>query len=132
MQTVFDPVRKRHVQLTPEEEVRQGVISLLHDQWGCPYELMQVESAISLNGLTKRCDVVIYNKLVRPILIVECKKPEVPISQKVVDQACRYNLVLKVPYLYLTNGCQHLLLRVDFDNHQLQQLRSFPKWEEVL
>ena len=101
---VLDPVRRRYVALTPEEWVRQQVIQYLHHGCGYPLELMQVEAAIALNGLTKRCDVVVYDASVHPVMIVETKKTEVPINQKVIDQACRYNLVLHVPYLMLSNG----------------------------
>ena len=76
---------------------------------------MQVEAAITLNGLTRRCDIVVYDKSVHPWMIVECKKESVPITQKVIDQACRYNIVLQVPFLLLTNGRQQLCLHVDHE-----------------
>mgnify|MGYP004444610145 CR=1 FL=1 len=122
---VLDIVRKRYVALTPEEWVRQHVIHALHHTLGYPLELMQVEGAITLNGMTRRCDIVVYDKRVQPWMIVECKQPEVPITQKVLDQACRYNRVLQVPYLYLTNGLNHLVLK---DNSPVPQL---PLWSEV-
>ena len=128
---IFDVVRKRYVARTPEEEVRQATIQYLHTQLHYPLELMQVEGSITLAGLTKRCDIVVYNKQIKPSVIVECKKPQVPISQNVVDQACRYNQVLRVPYLYLTNSRQHLFLSVDFTAGSLQQLASLPVWEEL-
>lgn len=120
---VFDPVRRRRVALTPEEWVRQQTITMLHEVYGYPLELMQVEAAITLNGLTKRCDLVVYDHEVKPLMIVECKKESVPLTQKVIDQACRYNLVLHVPYLLLTNGRQHLCLHVD---HARQSLTATP------
>ena len=116
------PVRRRSVALTPEERVRQQTIRLLNVRYGYPLELMQVEAAITLNGLTRRCDIVVYGRDVAPWMIVECKKEGVPLTQKVVDQACRYNLVLRVPYLLLTNGQQQLCLKVDFDNRCLGQV----------
>lgn len=119
---VFDVVRRRWVALTPEEWVRQQTVALLHNGYGYPLELMQIEAAITLNGLTKRCDIVVYDKSVKPFMIVECKKEEVPLSQKVVDQACRYNLVLKVPFLMLTNGRQNLCLQVDEEKGCLRQV----------
>lgn len=131
MSTIFDPVRKRHVTLTPEEEVRQCVIRHLHEKLGYPLELMQVECAITLNGLTKRCDIVVNNLQAKPVMIVECKKPEISLNQKVVDQACRYNLVLQVPYLYLTNGRQNLILEVDFAQQKLTPCPAFPTWEKL-
>lgn len=123
---VLDPVRRRWVALTPEEWVRQQTIRMLHLKYGYPLELMQVEGTISLNGLTRRCDIVIYHDGA-PWMIVECKEPNVKISQKVCDQACRYNTVLHVPYLMLTNGRSIIVLEVDFDTGKLTQLNDIPK-----
>lgn len=123
---VFDIVRGRYVALTPEEWVRQNVIHNLHYNLGYPLELIQVEGAITLNGMTRRCDIVVYDAQVRPFIIVECKQESVPITQKVLDQASRYNLVLRVPYLLLTNGPQSIICHVDFDKKKLQLLKKLP------
>ena len=128
---VFDIVRRRYVTLTPEEWVRQHVVHALHDHQGYPLELMQVEGTIALNGMTRRCDIVVYGKAVRPMMIVECKQPDVPLSQKVLDQASRYNLVLQVPYLYVTNGLQHLVCQVDASARCLHQLAQLPSWDDL-
>lgn len=125
---IFDPVRKKRVALTPEEGVRQWVIGLLHEHYGYPLELMQVEGAISVNGMTRRCDIVVYDTTGKPHLIVECKKPDVSITQKVCDQACRYNTVLHVPYLLLTNGRQMVTVAVDFASGTLRQLPEPPHY----
>lgn len=125
---VFDIVRGRFVALTPEEWVRQHVIHQLHFELGYPLELIQVEGAITLNGMTRRCDIVVYDSQVRPYIIVECKKETVPLSQKVVDQACRYNLVLQVPYLCLTNGPQMVCCEVDFGNQRLKSIPNLPRY----
>lgn len=128
---VLDPVRRRFVALTPEEWVRQSLIAYLHHSLGYPLELMNVEGAISLNGLSRRCDIVIYNTQLQPVMIVECKKPQVPINQKVLDQASRYNLVLHVPFLLLSNGSQNLILQVDWSRQQLVRLQHIPSWMEM-
>ena len=125
---VLDPVRRRWVALTPEEGVRQWVIGLLHEHYGYPLELMQVEGAITVNGMTRRCDIVVYDTTGVPQMIVECKKPDVAITQKVCDQACRYNTVLRVPYLLLTNGKQMITVEVNFINGTLRQLREPNKY----
>ena len=127
---VFDMVRNRFVALTPEEWVRQHFIQYLHEVLLYPIELMQVEGAITLNGMTRRCDIVVYDNEVKPFIIVECKKETVALSQKVVDQACRYNLVLQVPYLCLTNGAQQICYKVDFDNKQLISIPELPKYHK--
>lgn len=123
---VFDPVRRRWVALTPEEQVRQQTLQLLHLHYGYPLELMQVEGSIAVNGMTRRCDIVTYDTTGRPQMIVECKRPDVPLTQKVCDQACRYNTVLQVPYLYLTNGRQHIVVAIDYVNSTISQLSDIP------
>ena len=125
---VFDPVRRRWVALTPEEWVRQQTLVRLHAA-GYPPEVMQVEGAITLNGMTRRCDIVVYRDG-RPWMIVECKKSEIPLTQKVCDQACRYNTVLRVPYLLLTNGRQDVIVAVDFEKGCLRQLADLPLFQK--
>lgn len=127
---VFDMVRNRFVALTPEEWVRQHFIQYLHEVLLYPIELMQVEGAISLNGMTRRCDIVVYDEDVKPLIIVECKKETVPLSQKVIDQACRYNLVLQVPFLCITNGKQQLCCKVDFAKKCLNTISELPKYHK--
>lgn len=127
---VLDPVRRRWVALTPEEEVRQQTLLLLHDHYGYPFELMQVEGTITVNGMTRRCDIVVHNTAGQPQLIVECKRPDVAITQKVCDQACRYNTVLQVPHLLLTNGKQFVVIAIDYKKHTLQQLPDLPRPEK--
>ena len=126
---VLDPVRRRWVALTPEEEVRQGVIAMLHEHYGYPLEVMQVEGAIEVNGLSRRCDIVVYRDAA-PYMIVECKRPDVAITQKVCDQACRYNTVLRVPLLMLTTGRQQVVVEVDFENRRLKQLPEVPHYHK--
>lgn len=128
---VLDIVRHRFVALTPEEWVRQKTIHRMHFELGYPLELMQVEGAITLNGMTRRCDIVVYDRQVRPLMIVECKRETVPISQQVVDQASRYNVVLQVPYLFITNGPQELCCKVDFANQSLSRLPNLPEWVKL-
>ena len=124
---VLCPVRRRWVALTPEEAVRQQVILALNQRYGYPLELMTVEGAITLNGLSRRCDIVVHDPSGRPFLIVECKKPDVPITQKVCEQACRYNTVLHVPYLLLTNGVQSVVVEVDTEGGTLRRIPDLPK-----
>lgn len=136
---VLDEYRHRFVALTPEEWVRQHILYLLDKVMGYPRELLQVEGAIDVNGMQRRCDIVVHrpveengSRTLKPAMIVECKQPSVRLTQKVIDQASRYNLTLRVPYLFLTNGMKHLCLRVNKEQQVLEQLLSFPTWEEVL
>ncbi|MBR1849794.1 MAG: type I restriction enzyme HsdR N-terminal domain-containing protein [Bacteroidales bacterium] len=132
MPQIPDPVRRRRVALTPEEEVRQAVIATLHSRYGYPLELMQVEGQIALNGMARRCDIVVYAPGLRPAMIVECKRPQVTLTQRVADQACRYNLALGVPYLLLTNGRQTLCLATDPVAATLTPLAALPSWDELV
>ena len=128
---VYDIVRNRYEALTPEEWVRQNVIHRLHEELEYPLELMQVEGAITLNGMTRRCDIVVYDREVKPIMIVECKRENVPITQKVVDQASRYNLVLQVPYLYLTNGPEEVFCKVETGEKKVKVLKEILNWHKL-
>lgn len=125
---VLDPVRRRWVALTPEEEVRQQTILLLHHRYGYPFELMQVEGAIKLNGMTRRSDIVVFGTDGRPQMIVECKRPDVALTQKVCDQACRYNTVLRVPLLILTNGHHLAVIATDPAAGTMKQLPEIPNY----
>lgn len=136
---MLDEYRHRFVALTPEEWVRQHVLYLLDKVMGYPRELLQVEGAISVNGMQRRCDIVVYRVVVengsrtlRPVMIVECKQPSVKLTQRVIDQASRYNHTLHVPYLFLTNGMEHLCLRVNNERQVLEQLLAFPTISEIL
>ncbi len=101
---VFDPVRRLFVALTPEEEVRQRLISYLHEMKHVPFSLMGVEKRIIVNGLVKRPDIIVFNRNAHPVLIAECKAPSVKLSEEVIDQIARYNMTLRADYLLITNG----------------------------
>lgn len=128
---VLCAVRRRWVALTPEEEVRQRTILLLHTRYDYPLELMQVEGTIMLNGLSRRCDIVVYSTDGRPRMIVECKEPNVKITQKVCDQACRYNMTLQVPYILLTNWHNIIVIGVDFAARKLTVLNDIPDFSAI-
>jgi hypothetical protein len=102
--TVFDPLRKKSVALTPEEEVRQFFIGWLSRERNWPLALMASEYGIKFNGRSYRCDIVAFNRQLQPQIIVECKAPEVVLGKGVLEQIAAYNLVLKVPVLVITNG----------------------------
>lgn len=101
---VFDPLRKKYVLLTPEEEVRQKVLYLLVERLGVPAGLLAVEYAVKVNGMDKRADAVIFGNDSRPLMIVECKAQRVKITDKVLDQAIRYHSALQPKFLMLFNG----------------------------
>lgn len=106
---IFDRLRRKWVALTPEEWVRQHFVDFLINA-GFPESLMANEVGISLNNTRRRCDTVIYTRTLTPWAIVEYKRPSVQITQKVFDQIMRYNLVLGVPYLIVSNGLRHFAI----------------------
>ncbi len=123
---VFDPIRKIYCVLTPEEEVRQKMLYYLVEQKKYPSGLIAVEYSIKVNGLPKRCDIVVFNKDAKPKMIVECKAEYVPITQKVLDQAIRYYSGLNVNYLVLTNGKTMFCYRIDVENKKIEALNKLP------
>ncbi len=123
---VFDPIRKIYCALTPEEEVRQKVLYYLVEQKKYPSGLIAVEYSIKVNALPKRCDIVVFNKEAKPVMIVECKAEYVPITQKVLDQAIRYYSGMNVEYLLLTNGKTMFCYHIDLENKKMEALGELP------
>lgn len=123
---IFDAIRKKFIQLTPEEWVRQHVVQFLLQEKNYPKSFINVEKVIKINGLTKRYDAVVFNPDGSIFLLVECKAPEVAITQNVFDQIARYNMVLQADYLMVTNGLNHYFCRMDFEKKAYQFLRALP------
>jgi hypothetical protein len=126
---IFDIVRKKYVVLTPEEWVRQHVIHFLHNEKKYPISLMTVEKQVKINSLTRRTDIVVYNREGNPSIIVECKAPSVPISQATFDQIARYNLKLEAQFLMVTNGLNHYHCIMDHENQSYLFLQELPNSE---
>lgn len=125
---IFDTLRKSYVALTPEEWVRQHFVNYLLQHKGYPAALTANEVAITLNGMTRRCDTVVYDKNLRPRAIVEYKAPTVKITKEVFAQISRYNLVLRVDYLVISNGMQHYCCRMDYEKNSFSFLREIPDY----
>ncbi len=128
---VFDFLRKRYVALTPEEWVRQHFTHFLITYKNYPAPLLANEITLTLNGMSRRCDSVLYDKQARPRLIVEYKAPHIPITQKVFDQIYAYNLVLRVKYLIVSNGIKHYCCRIDYERNACTFLPDIPSYESL-
>jgi hypothetical protein len=126
---VFDIVRKRWFVLTPEEWVRQHVLHYLITDKQYPASLLAVEKTITVNNLRKRCDVVAFNTKAQPLLVVECKAPEVQITQHTFDQIARYNLTLGVNLLLVTNGLQHYCCIMNHEKQEYVFLKELPAYQ---
>ena len=128
---VYDDLRRKFVRLTPEEWVRQHFVRYLIDDLGYPQPLMQNEVALRLGETVKRCDTLLYDKALRPQMILEYKAPHVTLTETVLQQIVRYNSVLRVPYLVLSNGLEHLLCRIDYEKMTYDFLSEFPPYDRL-
>ena len=128
---ILDVFRKKYVVLTPEEEVRQRFARYLVEEKGYPASLIQTEYTLNLNGLIRRCDILVDRPAGTPSVLVECKAPGVKISQDTFDQAARYNMVFNVKYLMVSNGLKHYCCKIDFDTRKVDFLDHIPSYEEI-
>lgn len=126
---IFDLVRKKFVLITPEEWVRQHVLHFLISDKKYPLSLLNVEKVISVHGLKKRYDVVVYQTNGSIAILVECKAPGVAITQTTFDQIARYNSSLNANYLMVTNGLEHFFCQMDYQNKKYVFLQDLPSFE---
>lgn len=129
---ILDPLRKCYVALTPEEWVRQHFVNYLCTCKAFPAALMANEVQIALNGMKRRCDTVVYDKELRPRVIVEYKAPTVKITKDVFAQISRYNLTLKVDYLIVSNGLKHYCCRMDYERNCYTFLQEIPEYGAIV
>ena len=129
---IFDVIRRRYVALTTEEWVRQHFVHFLAEEKGYPLSLMANEVQLTLNGMSRRCDTVVYDRTLTPRVIVEYKAPTMEITQKVFDQISRYNRVLRVDFLIVSNGLTHYCCRIDYASQGYTFLPDIPTYEEIL
>ena len=128
---ILDVIRRQYVALTPEEWVLQHFVHLLIGHKGYPQALMANEVQLKLNGMNRRCDTVVYDRTLKPRVIVEYKAPTVNITQQVFDQICRYNMVLQVEYLIVTNGLAHYCCRIDYATRSYTFLQEIPHYDQI-
>ncbi|MCX2680811.1 type I restriction enzyme HsdR N-terminal domain-containing protein [Galbibacter sp. EGI 63066] len=125
---IFDEVRKKFVQLQPEEWVRQHVVKFLTDEKKFPKSLINIEKELLVNSLKKRYDILVYKPDGKIKLVVECKAPSVKITQNTFDQIARYNLSLQSEYLMVTNGLDHYFCQMDYQQEKYAFLKDIPSY----
>lgn len=128
---IFDPVRRKYVALTPEEWVRQHFIHFLIENKNVPLSHIAVEKSIRVSNLAKRADIVVFKGGLKPVLVVECKASSVEITEEVFHQVLRYNMSLRVDFLVLTNGIQHVYCRVDYNKQKADFIEDLPNYEQL-
>ncbi|WP_048800015.1 type I restriction enzyme HsdR N-terminal domain-containing protein [Segatella buccae] len=129
--SIFDILRRKYVALTPEEWVRQHFIHFLINQKNYPATLLANEIKLRVGNKTLRADSVLYDRELRPRMIVEYKAPHIPITQKVFDQISTYNMLLHVDYLVVSNGLQHYCCKMDYDNQKYLFLEDIPDYKKI-
>lgn len=128
---IFDSFRKKYVVLTPEEWVRQNFLTYLVEGKGYKSSLIAVEASIKYHSMQKRCDALVYNTKGKIIMIIECKSAQTELSQKVFDQAVRYNYPLQVKYLTITNGLVHYCCEIDYNTGNYVFLNDIPAYIDL-
>lgn len=128
---IFDRIRRKFVRLTPEEWVRQNFIQYLIHEGKYPPGLLGVEVMFRQNKLNKRVDILVHDRTGKPVMIVECKEPDIPLNDKVFDQIVTYNMELKVQYIIVTNGIDHYACKIDHENKKYEFLLVIPLYEDL-
>ena len=129
---IFDILRKKYIALTPEEWVRQHFVHFLVEHKGYPAALMANEIQLKVGEKTLRADSVLYSRDLKPRMIIEYKAPHIPITQKVFDHISIYNMLLHVDYLVVSNGLQHYICKMDYNDKKYLFLEDIPDYEELL
>jgi hypothetical protein len=129
---VFDRLRKQFVRLTPEEYVRQQFISFLIEYKNYPAGRLANEIEIVLGNVRKRCDTVLYDNFLQPLMIIEYKTPTLAIGQKTFDQIARYNFALQVPWLIVSNGIQHFCCRLEQEKKAYAFVNEIPEYKLLI
>lgn len=104
MSLIWDPLRRKEVTATPEEQVRQWFILQLQEVFKVPVHMMKSEVGFKFGDKRYRADILVYDRDLSPLVVVECKRPDVSIDAAVIEQSMRYNSVLGVHFIILTNG----------------------------
>lgn len=128
---IWDELRRKMLRLSPEEWVRQHFVHYLIDVLDYPRALLMNEVGLSLGQTRKRIDTILYDRHLRPQMLLEYKAPEVNLSQRVLEQALRYNYALRVPYLVLSNGLHHVAYHIDYDTQTYSTLTQIPHYKDL-
>lgn len=128
---IYDSFRHKNVALTPEEWVRQHFVWFLISERSYPSARIANEVCINVNSTSKRCDTVVYDNYLKPLVIIEFKAPEVPVTHEVFNQIARYNSVLRVPYLIVSNGLTHFCCQMNYRTMESHFMEDIPKYTDI-
>ena len=125
---IFDLLRKKHLILTPEEWVRQNLVSYFINDLNYPKGLIKTESSLKYNNLKKRSDILIYNNDMAHYMIVECKSYKMKLNKSHLNQSAMYNKIYRSKYLMVSNGMEHIVCEYDWENKTFKFRNSIPKY----
>lgn len=128
---IWDAIRKKWLVLLPEELVRQLLVQQLLLEQNVNKNRIAIERGITVNGLQKRCDILIYDNEMQPWLLIECKAPTIKLNGAVFRQIARYNMRLQVPYLLVCNGPQAYCCSIDFEEEAFMFLTDLPPYPQA-
>ena len=128
--TIWDPLRKKEVALTPEEKVRQWFIGVMAETMRVPMHMMMSEAGFRYGQKQYRADIIAYDRNLRPLIVVECKRPDVELTQDVLDQAVRYNMVLDVKVIVITNGLRTMICCKSDEGYRFTG--NVPKYSDLI
>jgi hypothetical protein len=128
---IFDVIRKKFLVLTPEEWVRQHFVNYLISELKYPKSLIRIEGGLTYNQLSKRSDIVVFDREGKPWMLVECKSTDQKINQSVLRQASAYNATLKAKYLTVTNGILHFCASTNWEENKIELLTALPAFDSA-
>ncbi len=128
--TIYDPLRKKFLLRTPEEEVRQWCIQVLAQQVKVPMHMMMSEVAFKLGEKHLRADIIVYDRKAMPLMLIECKRPDVELTDSVLNQTVGYNMVLNVKFILITNGNKTFFFRREGES--FAPVAELPDYNEMI
>lgn len=126
---ILDEFRNKFIKITPEEWIRQNVLKYMTEHLKYPKSLIKIEARIDNDKSKKRTDIIVMDKSLNPFMLVECKNPNIELNQETLNQIAQYNLKVKAPFIVISNGLNHYIFNIDFENYKIVQLNNFPEYK---
>jgi len=126
---IFCLIRQKYLVITPEEIVRQLILLYLVEIKAYPKNRIAVEKQLDINGRKKRFDILILNKEIQPVVLIECKAPNVLISQLTFNQITQYNLTLNADFLIVSNGEMTFCCTMNHEEKTYDFLDEIPSYK---
>lgn len=135
----YDTYRKKLIEITPEETIRQKVAALFEHQYGVPKDMILLEVPMSyyVEGASGRADIVIHmydeeEQCLYPVTVIECKNEKVFLTDNVSEQAIRYSDTIGAKYIVVTNGIDLRIAAYDEDTDQYVFLDKILTYGQML